>query len=136
MGSYPALTALGLDREQLVALARQGNLHAERSGAGRCYWKLRFRVAGRQCVRYIGNHPGFVDQVRGELMRLQAPAKSRHHLRRLVRTANECLRKTQEQLKPFLPLAGRCFHGREIRRQTEDGDARDVGKELFFKNPS
>ena len=135
MGSYPALTALGLEREHLAALARGATCMRSRLARAGATGSSAFGSPAGS-VRYVGNHPGFVDQVRRELVRLQAPAKSRRHLRRLVRAANECLRRTRQQLNPLLPLAGRCFHGREIRRQAEDGDACDAGRESFVKNLS
>ena len=70
----------------------------------------------KQQVRYVGKSPEFVAQVQRELMQLQANTRSAQQLRRLIREANECLRKTKHQLEPLLSLAGRCFYGREIRR--------------------
>ncbi|MEI8376442.1 MAG: hypothetical protein WCJ35_26800 [Planctomycetota bacterium] len=120
--SYPALASLGLGGEDLAALAKQGNLHAEEPGQGKRYAKLRFRVGRKQCVRYVGNNPEFTDRVRRELARLQAPAKSCRRLQRLVREANACLQRTKQQLKPLIRLAGYGFHGREIRRRREQSD--------------
>jgi hypothetical protein len=114
---FPALASLGLGGEHLAALARQGSLHAEDSSRGEPCYKLRFRMGSKQHVRYVGSSPGFVAQVQRELTRLQADTRSAQQLRRLIREANECLRRTKHQLKPLLPLAGRCFHGREIRRR-------------------
>lgn len=119
---FPALASLGLSKEHLMALAKQGNVRAENAPQGKCYYKLRFRMGLRQHVRYVGNNPEFVEQVRRELTWLQAGTKSCRHLRRLMREANECLRRTKEPLKPLLLLAGCCFHGREIRRQPEHDD--------------
>jgi hypothetical protein len=119
---FPALASLALGKEHLAALAKQGNLRADHSSPGRRYYKLRFRMNSKQCVRYVGNNPKFVDQVQRELIRLQATTKSRQQLHRLIREANECLRRTKHQLKPLLLLAGRHFHGREIRRQPRHDD--------------
>jgi hypothetical protein len=127
--SFPALASLGLRGEHLSALARQGSLRAENAPRGKSCHKLRFRMGPKQYVRYIGSNPQFVDQVRQELMRLQAPAKSRRQLQRLIREANECLRRTKHQVEPLLPLAGRCFYGREIRWQPGHGSACVDGNE-------
>jgi hypothetical protein len=92
-------------------------LHAEGSGQRNRYYKLRFRMDSKQHVRYVGNNPEFVDQVQRELTRLQSRTRSHRQLHALIQEANKCLRRTKEQLRPLLPLAGRCFHGREIRRR-------------------
>jgi len=128
---FPALTSLALGRDELAALAKQGSLHAENSSQGKRYFRLRFRMGAKQHVRYVGNHPEFVDRVRRELRQLQARAKSRRQLRRLVRQARECLRRTKHQVTPWLPLAGLFFHGREIRRQPKRGDACVDGNETL-----
>ena len=123
---FPALTSLGVTGDDLAALARQGTLRAEQSSPGKYYYKLRFRVGSKQQVRYVGNQPGFVEQVRGELTRLQMRRRSNRQLHRLLREANECLRQTKRRLKPVLSRAGLCFYGREIRRQSgRDGTCVD-----------
>ncbi len=129
--SYPTLATLGLGREQLAALAKQGTLRAEGHSGSRRYFKLRFRMGPTQRVRYVGNNPEFVDLVRAELLRLQAQAKARRHLQRLIREANQCLRRTKHRLEPLLPLAARRFHGREIRRRREDAGACLDGNETL-----
>ena len=117
IASFPALASLALSREQLAALARQGSLYAETSRQGKHYYKLRFRVGAKQHVRYVGSSPQFIALVQAEVAQLQARTRSASQLQRLIREANECLRRTKRQLQPLLPLAGRCFHGREIRRR-------------------
>lgn len=120
---FPALASLALGEEHLAALAKQGCLRAEGAGQSKLYYKLRFRIGSKQHVRYVGNKPAFVEQVREELTRLQSRTNSCRRLHRLIQEANECLRRTKHQLKPLLPLAGRCFYGREIRRRPERADA-------------
>jgi len=88
MAMFPAIASLGLGQEHLAVLARQGSLQAEYSRVGKLYHKLRFRVGAKQQVRYVGNNPAFVAQVRGELTRLQAKEKSRRHLQRLIEEAD------------------------------------------------
>ncbi len=113
--SFPALASLRLDKEHLVALAKQGSLRAEGGSPGKRYYKLRFRVGVQQHARYVGNNPQFVEQVAQELRRLQSRTRSCRNLRRLVQEANARLHRSKQQLKLLLPLAGRCFYGREIR---------------------
>ena len=114
---FPALSALGLSAEQLDALAEQGSLCAEVRGQGKTYYRLRFRMGTKQYTRYVGNHEGFVDQVRRELMLLQAKTHSRRELRRLADEARRIVRNTKCLLEPLLPSAGRSFHGCAIRRR-------------------
>jgi hypothetical protein len=113
---FPALASLALGPAHLAALARQGSLHATGSNRSKRYYKLRFRLGSKQQVRYVGKSPEFVAQIQRELMQLQADTRSAQQLKRLIREANACLRKTKHQLEPLLPRAGRCFYGREIRR--------------------
>jgi hypothetical protein len=42
------LADLGLSKEELDALRRQGSVVAQRRGNNRVYYRLRFRYAGRQ----------------------------------------------------------------------------------------
>jgi len=121
MLSSPALASLALSKEHLAVLVKQGNLRAEGSSQSKLYYKLRFRMGPKQHVRYVGNNPVFVDQVRRELIRLQAHTKACRDLRRLIREANECLRRTKCELRSVLPLAGSVFYGREIRRRRDHG---------------
>ncbi len=120
---FPALASLALSGEHLAALAKQGTLRAEGFGRDKRYYKLRFRMGSQQHVRYVGINPKFVEQVQRELTRLQTRARSCQQLHRLIREANECLRRTKHQLKHLPPLADRCFYGREIRRQRGCNDA-------------
>ena len=113
---FSALASLGLGREEMAALAKQGSVRAEDCGQGRVYYRLRFRVGCRQCVRYVGNSPGFAEQIRHELRQLQARTRSRRQLRVLVQEARKRLRKAKHRLEPMLPSVGRVFHGRSIRQ--------------------
>lgn len=111
-----ALASLGLGDEEWVALAGQGAVIADRSGPGKGRHKLRFRLEGRQRVRYLGGAGEFVEQVRQELAVLQQPTQARRHRCRLLRGARACLRETKQQAEPVFAQYGYRFRGREIRR--------------------
>jgi hypothetical protein len=83
-------------------------------------------MGGKQQSRYVGLSLGFVDQVRRELAQLQADTRSKKRLRRLIHEAKQCLRRTKRQLEPLLPMAGRVFHGRAIRRPRHGKASIDV----------
>ena len=54
------LADLGLTEQDYGALAQQGFVSHEYRGIAGPYYKLRFRLAGQQCTRYLGS-----DQPRG-----------------------------------------------------------------------
>ena len=60
------MAKLGLAPGEIKALATQGFVARERRG-GRIYWKLRFRVGGRQRVRYLGSDATKAAAIRAEL---------------------------------------------------------------------
>jgi hypothetical protein len=82
---------------------------------GRTYFKLRFRRAGRQIVRYVGDAHRAGD-VKNELSALQTEARLMRQLKTLTKTANQQLREVKKQLQPILEVHGWAFHGRTIRR--------------------
>ncbi len=53
IAEFPALADLGLDASDLSHLSSQGFVSPEQRG-NQTYYKLRFRRAGKQVVRYIG----------------------------------------------------------------------------------
>lgn len=119
--SFPRLTALSLSRAHLTDLASQGSIHRDVASTGRTTFKLRFRSAGRQVVRYLGGDAQFVEQIERELGQLQHAVKERRSSRRLLRSAGSALRHLKQRLEPRLRLIGFHFHGREIRRQAMAG---------------
>jgi hypothetical protein len=112
----PLLATLRLNAEQIVALAKQGSVCAEVRSNGRVYYKLRFRWDGRQQVRYLGNVPEFIEQVKAEMERLQQRTRLRRELRQLTRAARQKLRASKSRLGPLLGDAGFRFHGLAVRR--------------------
>src|SRR5256885_3352521 len=102
-GSNP-LADLGLSTAEYQALTEQGFVAAERrQHNGRVcgpYYKLRWRLNGRQKVRYLGRDHGHAERVRAALADLQRPA---HLLRQVVRwlhQAREQLREIKAILQP------------------------------------
>jgi hypothetical protein len=118
-GRFPAtlagLTRLRLTAKELKSLSRQGFVCSESRG-GRIYYKLRFRCAGRQKVRYIGAHAQTARQIQEELETLQRQRRLALELSRLTRLANRTRREAKARLQPLLRAAGYTFHGHEIRR--------------------
>lgn len=113
--AYSALAKLGLTEAELQALATQGSVHPERRSPNRMYYKLWYRVNGRQKTRYLGTDADFADQVAAELMELQTERRMQKRLGQLTRSARQLLRTTKKQLEPQLEEAGFKFHGNEIR---------------------
>jgi hypothetical protein len=127
MVHLPIVGTLGLSGEQLAALAENGSLHGEDRGLERIYYRLHFRIGTRQHTRYVGSNPRLVEQVRGELMLLQAKRHSRRRMRRLANEGRRVAREMKRQLEPLLPGVGRVFHGRTIRLRRPRGRDRVVG---------
>lgn len=125
----PALSALRLSAEHLAALAENGSLYGEDHGQGKTYYRLRFRIGAKQHTRYVGNDQGFVDQVRRELMQLQAKRHSRREMRRLADEGRRTARDKKRLLDPLLASAGRGFHGRAIRQRRISRSVRSVSLE-------
>jgi hypothetical protein len=110
------LQALNLDAEELAALSHNGTIHQEQRGRNTIIFKLRYRLAGRQRVKYLGTDQNLVAQIQTELNDLQAVHQRNHELRRLGKQARALLRETKQRLLAPLAQAGLKFHGRAIRR--------------------
>jgi hypothetical protein len=119
--SFSGLTALNLSKVHLDDLASQGSIHRDIAASGRTTFKLRFRSAGRQVVRYLGGDVEFVNQIERELAQLQRAVKERRCSCRLLRSAGLQLRHSKRRLEPRLRLIGFHFYGREIRRHLANG---------------
>lgn len=121
------LARLGLTTEDLEALKRQGAVYTECRGKRRRY-KLRFRRAGAQVVRYLRGAEEAA-QVRNELDRLQAAHRAARQLSRVTEEARKALRESKAMLSPVLMREGRVFHGRAIRRtrKRQDDSSEDHG---------
>ncbi len=82
--AFPLLSGLGLGEEEFAALARQGFIHGEQRG-GKKIFRLRFRIDGRQRVRYVS--PRHVAVLEVELKDLQRGIRSRRRLNRIAALA-------------------------------------------------
>jgi hypothetical protein len=123
------LATLGLLAEQIAALAKRGSVCAEVRSNGQVYHKLRFRVDDRQHVRYLGNVPEFIEQVKAEIEQLQQRTRLRRELRHLTRAARQKLRASKSRLEPLLVDAGFRFHGMAVRKR------RSASRKISTDNP-
>jgi len=76
------LTEVELSPEAMAAMARQGFVRAEQRGRRSVVYKLRFRLGGRQVVRYLGT-----DRVRAQAV--QAALDTWQVKRRMEVTVNQ-----------------------------------------------
>jgi hypothetical protein len=110
--AYPALSALGVSAAELTAIAAQGFLNSERRG-DQTNTKLRFRINGKQRVKYI--RPQTLTTVKAELEQLQASKHLRAALRAQTKEARRYLKEAQLVLDAMLANEGLHFHGRQLR---------------------
>lgn len=106
---------LGLTSEELRALKRQGFVSQEARSKHTTVFKLRFRLNGRQNVRYLGTDPEQARLIKEELRQLQRARQIDAQLRTLTDEARRVLRAGPEQLESLVRQAGFMFHGRMIR---------------------
>jgi len=107
---------LGLTPEELDSLRRQGFVASERRGPACIVFKLRFRMGGRQVVRYLGTDRDWADTVRRALSAWQSPQHAQRLLRQTERDSRRLLRSVKLRLIQAVEAAGLKFHGRQIRR--------------------
>ena len=117
-----ALQALGFQAAEIAALRQNGTITAERRGRDTAIFKLRYRLAARQHVKYLGTDRRWIEQIRTELSDLQAAPRRSRRLRQLDAQARALLRATKRQLEAPLQQAGLKFHGRVIRRARNRSD--------------
>jgi hypothetical protein len=110
---FPLLNRLALSDEELAALTRQGFIRGEKRGTKRVF-RLRFRVHGRQRVRYVS--PRDADALEAELASWQRQVRARRRLSVLATVARRLLRHRRSTLAPLLAASGYHFHGHQIRR--------------------
>ena len=110
------LARIGLTAAEITAIKRQGFVSAESRGPKCTVYKLRFRVAGRQRVKYVGTDPLVADAVREELQRLQKSKHTQRNLQALIGQANRLLRESKSELLTDAKQAGYHFHGQSLRR--------------------
>ena len=111
--AFPLLSRLRLSDEELIALSHQGSIRSEMRGTKKIS-RLRFRVHGRQHVRYV--IPRDAATVEAELESLQKTVRVRRSLNRVARVAREMLCQRKRSLTPLLEERGYRFHGHQIRK--------------------
>jgi hypothetical protein len=111
-----ALADLGLSAEELDVLKHQGFVTAEFRGRFGPYFRLHFRIAGRQTTRYVGRDPDVAHRIRRELEELQRVERHRRRLDQLAEVARRSLRAAKARLEPLMRAAGWHYHGLAIRR--------------------
>jgi hypothetical protein len=120
---------LGLTGEDLAALAEQGFVSAEYRFRGHRrygpFHKLRWRVAGRQRVRYLGRNPILGERVRLALAAWQAPRRTQRVSAALLHSVRRALRAAKAAAAPQLACEGRYLHGYIARRRRRDDDRGD-----------
>jgi len=80
------------------------------------FFKLRYRLAGEQRVRYFGVDPAAAAAIQQELAAWQRGERALRALRQVERQARELIREGKHRLEPFVRAAGLRFHGRTIRQ--------------------
>jgi hypothetical protein len=114
LADYPALAALRLTDDDLDGLSYQGFVCREQRGH-LVFFKLRFRRARRQIVRYVRNAQ-HAEDVCAELRRLQADRRMDLQLGRIAKLACRMLREGKCQLEPIVQAEQMTFHGLALRR--------------------
>ena len=109
------LSRLKLSADEIEELKSQGFVAEERRGKT-VYFKLRFRLQGRQRVKYLGRDVAFVNMIRQELAVIQTPRRTLQHVERCGQHARTSLRQMKSELTPMLASYGYHFHGMAIRK--------------------
>jgi hypothetical protein len=112
------LARLRLSAEELQGLSTQGFVAAEYRGERGPFFKLRFRLNGRQQVRYIGKDEHLAAQVSRELLTLQSDRRYDLELARLVREARLVLKQTKQTMAADANGLRMPFHGLQIRERS------------------
>jgi hypothetical protein len=127
------------NREQLLRfigahaghLASQGSVHASwRTYQGRRlgpYYRLLFRIDGRQHSRYLGTDPAFADEIRCLLAHMQAPLREGRTLTRCRAQLRAALRLQKRELDGQLRRLGLYLKGSEIRGRRKPRSPRGPG---------
>lgn len=115
---------LRLSPRELEALRTCGAICAETRAAGTAY-KLRFRLDGRQQVRFLGRDREWIETVRRALEAWQVSVRFGRELKRMARDGRRRLRVLRKLEGPVLNLAGLRYHGtrlRVMRREVTGGE--------------
>ncbi len=117
----PSVSALGgrlqLAPAEVAALTQQGFVSSERRGPNSLVYKLRYRLQGRQRVRYLGTCALTARAIEQELQQLQRTRHERRQLLQLHALMRRQLKAGKAALRPLLQSAGFAFHGFAVRRK-------------------
>jgi hypothetical protein len=113
---FPALRQLRLTEQALAALRTQGFVRAEPHGRKQIY-KLRFRLDGRQRVRFLGDDEELARAVQDELEKIQREVRDRREFANLRRRTRRTLSESKFALEGLLEEHGFHFHGQAIRKR-------------------
>jgi hypothetical protein len=111
-----AALAHRLGPEDRDSLARQGWISEQVRSSGARTFKLRWRVEGRQRVRYLGSDPAFAAHVRAILIDMQCARRTERQFAELLGQARRQLAHVKRQLAPELAARGYAYHGYTARR--------------------
>ena len=114
--SVDLLKRLGLTEYQIAALRQQGFVYGDRRHGRSEVFKLRFRIDGRQKVRYLGTSPSEAAKVSMAVKDLQRARGLRHELQRLQKESRAGLKAAKKLLTPVLKSAGYQFYGLSVRQ--------------------
>lgn len=98
------------------SLARQGWVSEQIRPSGATTYKLRWRIEGRQRVRYLGSDPAVAAHVRAVLIDMRCARRTERALAQLLRQARFQLAAIKRQLAPDLETIGYAYHGYTARR--------------------
>jgi hypothetical protein len=110
------LDDLGIPPADQIALKHQGFISEEYRKERGLYYKLRYRMQGKQRVVYLGKDTAVADRVRDELAALQNARRSDQQLKQFTMQAHKLLRESKRRLEVDLEAAGFSYHGFEIRK--------------------
>jgi hypothetical protein len=103
----------------MTALRTQGFVAVEWR-RGTCIYKLRFRVAHRQRVLYLGTDSDRVAAISNALRDWQSTTDERRAAWRqmacVLRQASDALQQHRQQMTPWLEQTGHHWHGRKVRK--------------------
>ena len=115
---YPQLARLQLSPEVLATVAQQGTVQRETRGpGGSSYFKLRYRLDGKQRVKYLGADLQLATEVAQELESLQRAVRQRRELRSNLKQARRVARQVRRSAAGLLENLGYRFHGGALRKK-------------------
>lgn len=123
--SESILARLALTPTELAAVKQQGFISREQRSPENIVFKLRFRLNGRQRVKYVGDAAA-AEALRQELRKLQHPHVLLKNLRAVSRAARKICRQEKLRLVPLVEQLGLKFHGRAVRRPRRTSDREET----------